>query len=534
MISSAYIQHQLDQLPVTINCIGAHKCVLTSATIPHRFTLVLTFDQPLMRFRNHNYQWISSKKEGSIPEFANKILQLEDGTFVQSSTNQGVWEWFNATPNKLYWHFHPEDAEALTVYTDSKNFKSREGAKSVPLASLPALLFSKSGALELSRTPLPFVGVVCFTDHCDYDTAENLKTQREFFKSIGIKVTKGFFLHHFSKRKDNASWQYQSDELLKWANDGHELAYHSLSQSIKNDSESKNDFLNFKAPLPTISVWIDHGFQPYNWSMYRNSLYATSDFQNVMERNSISLFWNYNDSGRVSNGVINQLDCQQFTFAAFQQSIRPLSFKKRWENRLKNVVFYADNSKRRIRFYIDALAALRQFKQSKKPQHLVRFIFCFTPIIFKLLQFYFGGKQRVNQPYPLARFAPVFFKHQLGNHTYTVFQSLELVDFAQGLSKDNLAKLQDDAGILIAHTYFSVAMKHHDGRFLENETTVAPIPAQNFNHLAVLIQAQKLWNPTISELAAAWEKFSAVTLDSDTQGTIFVTNGFDMPVRVIS
>lgn len=534
MIVAASIQYQLKQLPVTVNCIGEHKCMLVADHLPHRFILVLSFEQPILQFRNHNYQWISSKEEGSIPEFANKILQLEDGTFVQSSSTQGIWEWNSKTPNTLYWHFHPVEAETLTVYSGLNKYKSRHGATAIPLTNLPALLFSKTGALELSRTPIPFVGVVCFTDHCDYDTPENLKTQREFLQSVGVKVTKGFFLHHFSKRETNASWQNQSEELQLWAKEGHELAYHSLSQSIKSEAESRNDFLNFKAPLPAIPVWIDHGFQPYNWSLFLNSNYTTSEFQEVMEKQFIELFWNYMDTGRVAHGIINQLNRQQFTFAAFQQSIRALSFKKRWENRLKNVIFYADNSKRRIRLYIDGLAALRQFKAKKNPYYFLQFVRCFTPVFLKLLHYQFGNHRFINQSYPLARFGPVFFKHQSGNKTYTVFQSVELVDFVHGLSLHNLNLLQKEAGLLIAHTYFSVPMKHHQGRLLENETTIASIPAQNFNQLATMIQAQQLWNPTLSELAAAWEKFYSVTLDIDAKGVIFVSNDFDLPVRYIS
>lgn len=534
MIASAYIQQQAKRFPVVVHQLSSHKCSLHTETIPHRFVLAITFNQPIRQFRNVDYQWISFSKEGRIPEFANKILQLEDGTYVQSSTVQGIWEWFPKTPETLYWHFHPADAEALTIYSGIKNYKVRTGAQSIALKQLPDLLFSATGALELSRTPLPFVGTICFTDHCDYDTPENLKTQREFLKSKGIRVTKGFFLHHFSKRTENASWENQADELQKWVEDGHELAYHSLSQSIKTPQESYTDFIEFKAPMPSIPVWIDHGFQPYNWSMFANSDYQTSAFQRVMEQNKIAVFWNYMDTGRVSKGIINQLDSQQFTYASFQNSIKELPFLKRWENRLKNVVFYADNSDRRIRLYIDALAHFRKLITHKNPLQFAYFLRCILPVLFKLMQLQWGSKRMVSQPYPLARFTPTFFKHQFGNQVYTVFQSLEMVDFSVGLAPENIDLLRNQSGLCIAHTYFSVDMKHHQGRLLENERTVALQPAQNFDYLAQQIKEAQLWNPTLSELVAVWEKFSSVRLDIDAQGVIFVSNGFDLPVRVIS
>ena len=81
----------------------------------------------------------------------------------------------------------------------------------------------------MSRSIKSFSAIACFTDHCDFDTLSNLQLQRTFFKEKDIKVTKGFFLNHFSKRQDNASYERDKMELDLWINDGHELCYHSLS-----------------------------------------------------------------------------------------------------------------------------------------------------------------------------------------------------------------------------------------------------------------------------------------------------------------
>lgn len=62
------------------------------------------------------------------------------------------------------------------------------------------LLFPKQ-CIEISCSKVPFSAIACFTDHCDFDTLENLKTQRTFFKKHEIKVTKGFFINHFSKKR---------------------------------------------------------------------------------------------------------------------------------------------------------------------------------------------------------------------------------------------------------------------------------------------------------------------------------------------
>ena len=92
-----------------------------------------------------------------------------------------------------------------------------------------ALLFSKKSGVEFSRSKIPFSAVACFTDHCDFDTLQNLKIQRELFKTCNIKITKGFFLNNYSKR-ENASYEENKEELDFWKKYGHELAYHSLSQ----------------------------------------------------------------------------------------------------------------------------------------------------------------------------------------------------------------------------------------------------------------------------------------------------------------
>ena len=153
-----------------------------------------------------------------------------------------------------------------------------------------------------------FSAIICFTDHCDFDTAENLKIQLYFFNENHIKITKGFFLNHFSKRADNASYENESEILDLWRNSGHELCYHSLSQSIKSSEESLSEFLNFEPPFSDVNVWIDHGFQPYNFSFYKKFGIDDKLFEDKLINKNINVLWNYIDSGTATNGIINQLN----------------------------------------------------------------------------------------------------------------------------------------------------------------------------------------------------------------------------------
>ena len=116
------------------------------------------------------------------------------------------------------------------------------------------LLFTKKKVPEFSRSKIPFVATFCFTDHCDFDSLLLIQKQRELFKELNIKTTKGFFLKHFSKRKNNISFENEESELKKWNEDGHELAYHSLTQSIRNRKEAIREFKNFIPPQKNITT----------------------------------------------------------------------------------------------------------------------------------------------------------------------------------------------------------------------------------------------------------------------------------------
>lgn len=238
---------------------------------PNKFTLKIRFTSKITHFRNHDYTWLNlDSNVVIINEYCPKILCLENGFYVQSNLNLGVWEIDNQKPYELIWRNNPDFSKPITQYND-KNLKITSPVYYIhPYIKDISLLFSKNNCVEISRSKIPFVATACFTDHCDFDTLENLQIQREFFKKHNIKITKGFFLNHFSKRNDNASYQYNSDEIKKWREDGHEIAYHSITQSIRPLEESLNEFKSFVPPF-RIDTWIDHGFQPYNFTLYNNN-----------------------------------------------------------------------------------------------------------------------------------------------------------------------------------------------------------------------------------------------------------------------
>jgi hypothetical protein len=496
------------------------------------FDIEIILNSPIISFRNHDYTWVDVFNDRIAPEYTSKILKLEDGTFVQPNINIGIWEVKKENPYQLIWKFNPEFSKPITQYSGENNTKKIISAHhEVILPEKISLLFSKQNAIEISRSAIPFSAIACFTDHCDYDTLENLKIQREFFKDLNIKVTKGFFLNHFSKRNDNASWEKNSDELKLWIKEGHELCYHSLSQSIKSIEESFVDFKNFIPPLNDIPVWIDHGFQPYNLSFYKNNNLSDIDFEAVIEKNNIQTLWNYIDCGITANGIINQLNPSQFTLAKYWKSINNFSFKVKLIKLIKAIIFHYDNDENRIRNYIDSISAVRNLVKSKNPIELLNLIKNIVPVFLMVSKSLIIWNSIKYNPFKVAKYSPILFNHQIVNNAFSIFQTIEMVDFINGLSKKNIDLLIQDNGLFIGHTYFSVDMKHHYGKLFEKENLLNSTVVENFKYLSQKIQDNKIWNPTLSELIQQLQFFKNVVFDIDKNGTIFIKNTTEITFR---
>jgi hypothetical protein len=328
MILSISLITPKKSIKIDFNEIENYKTILdfseSSANEWDSFDIEIVFKNPISKFRNHDYTWVNTNKDCIAATYSPKIIELDTGFFVQPNLNIGVWEVRKSNPKKLLWRFNPKNGKPLTVYGKGNYEKTLHSSQSIiKIPKQLELLFSNKNAIEFSRSQIPFSAIACFTDHCDFDTVENVIMQREFFKQNNIKVTKGFFLNHFSKRADNAAVENDKEEFKKWIDDGHELAYHSLSQSIKSNEESTADFLNFTPPFHNLSTWIDHGYQPYNFSLYQNSSITEKSFSNTLKQKDISILWNYIDSGTSTNGVLNQLNTNDFTILKLDFKIFP-------------------------------------------------------------------------------------------------------------------------------------------------------------------------------------------------------------------
>jgi hypothetical protein len=496
------------------------------------FDLAITLSQTISAVRNHDYTWITPERDILAGPFGPKVIRLADGSFIQANLNIGFWEVRKNAPNVLHWRFYPADSAPLAVYKGEHNERSIEQAKTdYQFAENPALLFSDE-AFEFSRSPIPFSAIACFTDHCDFDTAGNLKVQREFFKELGVKVTKGFFLNDYSKR-ENASFETDADELTQWRTDGHELAYHSLSQSIKPTAESLEDFFSFTPPFPDLPTYIDHGYQPYNFSLFRENKITSADYEKTLIEKNITTLWNYVDSGTATTGVINQLNSSDFTLSRFMKGNADLGFAKKISLVVKNIMFHYYSDEKIILSYKKTASGFKKVFYQKKLGGILQLVKNFVGLSIPILKVFVNWRSCKNQPFRLARYTPLLFRHIISGREFYIFQTLEMVDFKKALDRQNIDRLIAEKGVFIAHTYFSVPMQYHAGRLLKTQDEVDERVAGNFRYLAGKIKSGELWNPTVNELVSFLAKFEKIILDQDSEGTIIVKNNEDIPYRKV-
>lgn len=486
------------------------------------FDIAIIFKNPIIKFRNHDYTWVDCNVDRIACEYSPKIIQLNNNQYVQANQNIGIWEIKKHTPNLLLWRFNPQNAYPIAYFSETNRKTVIQTNQYYNFSVNPSLLFFTGKGIEFSRSKYPFSAIACFTDHCDFDTLEQLEIQRSFFNANNIKVTKGFFLKYFSKLSNNASYEHNSNELNNWYIDGHELAYHSLSQSIKTNSESFDDFYSFRPPINKISTWIDHGYQPYNFT--KNNNIKNIDFSNNLKKNNIKILWNYIDSGTSTIGVINQLNCNDFTLKSFYKGIKKSPIKEKVSWFIKNMMFhyYADSNL--IYKYKNTANTLKKLKYQVNISLILKFLKNLILIIFPFIKTFISWKTNKNKFYKLAKYSPLLFKHKIGENQFYVFQTLEMVDFKLSLCNENIEKLIKESGVFIAHTYFAVPMSYHSGKIFKTPSEIDTIVAQNFNFLGEKIRNKSIWNPTISEFVNYISNFDKALLDIDNNGNVIVIN----------
>ena len=485
-------------------------------------TLQIVFNHNISHFRNHDYTWANTEENRVANWYAPKLLKLDNGQLVQANQNRGIWEIVPKEPNVLLWHFGKKDANPIASY-DTKNHTHIIQAKiEILLREQLALLFPRQKGLEMSRSKVPFSAIVCFTDHCDFDTLDNLIEQRQFFKKHKVKVTKGIFLYNYSKRKDTASYELHRQEIDAWVKDGHELAYHSLSQSIKPKFESLDDFISFEPPNDNMTTWIDHGFQPYNFTILNGKNREEINYDQVFRDKNIHNLWNYLDSGTSVSGVINQINPKQFTLGQYYRGIKHLGKKTALRLLIKAIVFHYITDFKGLYLYKQIARFLKTKREKKEVKKWKSFIINMVALFSKIFPILIFWRFHKKITFPLAKYGPLFFNHNIDGKSFKIFQTIEMINFKEALCQKNIDSLIAEKGVFIAHTYFSAPLNYHEGRLFYKENDIDTKVDEKFAYLSTKIQTSEIWNPTLKEMIKYMQPLEDVIFDCNDHGEVFI------------
>ncbi|WP_204346095.1 hypothetical protein [Psychroserpens algicola] len=533
MIKSIQLLYADTSKSLSFTHVHEHKIIIDDFAVQEAsFTLKVEFNCNITFFRNHDYKWKEINHGGFSNWYSPKILKLDSGQLIQANQQVGIWEYQKKQTSVLLWHFNPYNSGPIVNY-DADNTKHIVQSNSDNVLTSLGFLLPKESALEVSRSKIPFSAIACFTDHCDFDTLENLKEQRVFFRTHDIKLTKGFFLYHYSKRQEIASWEHNADEFNAWVNDNHELAYHSLSQSIKPIEDACEDVKNFEPPIEDIPTWIDHGFQPYNFTAYKNHDDIEPQYTRQMQEKGVRHFWNYLDSGTAAIGVINQVNPKHFTLGTYYNGIKHLGFKSVMSKLIKAICFHYYTDNQGLILYRKIAKYVKTSKKRVSFDRHFKFVFNLVKLIALLAPVFLFWNRNKKKTYPLAKYTPLFFNHSIDGMPFKVFQTIEMIDFKMALGKANIDMLIAESGVFIAHTYFSAPMNYHQGKLFQDGISIDKEVSACFKYISEMIASKRLWNPTFNELVNYMGKLENVRFDSDADGTITIENEDDFIFRAV-
>jgi hypothetical protein len=475
-------------------------------------SISISFDQKILAWRNFDYTWTDCSKDRFSNYYSPKILKLEDGTKVVGGITEGIWHFEKNHPEKLTWSIVEPWATPVFQYGE-KNIRNFVNTPRLFSDKLTLRVYNtKNNVEEWSRSPLPFAGTICFTDHCDFDTLGLLKKQREVFKNNNIKVTKGIFQYHYSKRGDNCSLDKpeELEEYKKWVEDGHQLAYHSITQTKKPGSEPFEDFEKFGLTIADTDTWIDHGYQPYNFTQIANnpSKFNEERWIRHIKNKGVNCLWSYLDSGETARGIINQLNPESFRYEKLYNSVSKASMKVKVSERIRLFLFYFTNEDKLLK-YRNLSSNIKNFAKAKNIMHVFSMMKLLPALSGSISNALAPGSEIRNAIPRFSKWCPALFKIKVGTpDEITFFQTVAVKDYPGTFSEENLSTLMKEGGLCIAHTYFAFLENHHQGRmFKDKQGNMSNDVVNTFQQIGSKISSGEIWNPTFSELAKYYDLF---------------------------
>lgn len=489
-----------------------------------RLHLQIKLDARVLRWRNFDYKWVNAEQVRMAGSWSPKILELEGDWRMVAGETHGTWRYDPRQAQELTWiladplqqprlHYDANDHPLLSTCSPARN------------EWVCTFLFTRSAVPEFSRSRIPFSAILNISDHCDFDSPVLLERQRRFLRRLGLNITKGVFLFHHSKRPWNVSMERQADLLRDWAKDGHELCYHSLSQSTRaSRSEWEDDFDRFVTESGSWTTWIDHGFQPYNLSRIPAAAPELIDWARGMRRAGVRLLWNYLDAGQSGPGRINQLNPKHFSLSAYRKTLMQQFSQSGVFELLRsyNLFFCGVRAQKR---YQQLAAWLRKKAWRQSWRIWPRLLAGSFRLLAQLLRVVFFGSGRLRLP-EWQKMTPILFEVGLGGQRFWLFQTVEVHDFAATFSQDNLNVLMGEAGVCLAHTYLADTDRRKSGRlFADNKGHVMPGAKAALERLSLAVAEEKIWMPTLQELRQQAELLAGLRFVLDERGQVVALGG---------
>jgi hypothetical protein len=428
-------------------------------------------------FRSFKYTWESIKQIQISGPLSPKILKFVDGGYLMSNRYIGTWVYDPKKPLELEWVILGKDVQPFFKY-DNQHGRDWLEIGAEFKEDIELIVFETREPFEVSFSKIPFKPVVIFTDHCDFDSDVLLEKQREFFEEMNVKVTKGFFLKkHSHKGGWNSALEGNEKEFQKWQDDGHELCYHSLSQS-KLPNNGNNELINtFQPPTPEkVVTWIDHGYQSYNVSKSINTQDRLERLKHLKGK-GIIIFWNYYDVGEATDNL-NQLDYRQLYVGRVFNSGIKLKDKLR-------ILYFFNSNEEQVIFYRN----LAVFVKRKDLRGIIKSSVKFVFGLMKLTK-------PLNKRQQIMRAQSVFNSEI---YEMSAFQTIVVKDWVHAFSQPYY-RLKEESGLSIVHSYFSFLGKHHQNTLFQNEKgEISEEVRASFKKLSCDIKNGEIWNPTLKE-----------------------------------
>jgi len=298
-----------------------------------------------------------------------------------------------------------------------------------------------------------------------------------------------------------------------------------LTQSIRGSSEAEQEFVNFKPPIFGIKTWIDHGFQPYNFTLLQRSNQKIDDWILKQNERSISCFWTYNDCGSGGNGIINQLNPNHFTPSKLLKSLKNKNFAIKVSTFIRSYLFYFSKNKKAINKYKSLAGLVKEILYKKKTSKILLLISDGGYLFFYFIKIFFAWCGMKVRPSECAIYSPILFSNSNFKGDSLFFQTIEINNFVETFSEKNLEIFINESGICIAHTYFSVLLEYHKGKLFQNIEGDFNIKALSvFMHLSNKVKENQIWNPTLADYINYYKKYKKIELNINSEGKILFSH----------